>query len=201
MRTMEKETNGENEAALREIMMEDCAESEKEATLREINVHYQVSCGHQIDLLRLSKIVGKRGRLHQSRPTMLTCRFLKKRMQFFPNGSVQLLGGGVTPALLSRALTLIQSLLKLIDIECELREWKINNAVFHFNLYRQFKLDQFLSAYDFSYEPELFPAALISKWRPAHVTLFPNGKGMITGVKQKEHALTILREVEAFFQQ
>ena len=178
--------------------MEKSTKDGKQATLREINVHYQMSCGHPIDLRRQSKIVDKRGRLHQSRPTMLSCRFLKKRIQFFPNGSVQLLGGGVTPALLSQALTVIQSLLNLIDIECKLSSWKINNIVFHFNLNHRFKLEKLLNNYEFSYEPELFPAALISKWQPAHVTLFPNGKGVITGVKQEEDALTVLRDLELF---
>ena len=104
----------------------------------------------------------------------------------------------MTPALLSQALTVIQFLLNLIDIECKLSPWKINNIVFHFNLNHRFKLEKLLNNYEFSYEPELFPAALISKWQPAHVTLFPNGKGVITGVKQEEDALTVLRDLELF---
>lgn len=53
---------------------------------------------------------------------------------------------------------------------------------------------------DLSYEPELFPAALISKWQPAHVTLFPNGKGMITGVKSYDEAVTILQQLSSFIE-
>ena len=33
------------------------------------------------------------------------------------------------------------------------------------------------------YEAELFPAALIRKWAPAHVAVFHNGRVIITGVK------------------
>ena len=50
----------------------------------------------------------------------------------------------------------------------------------------------------FSYEPELFPAALISKWSPAHITLFTNGKGMVTGVRHAIEALTVLRQTFLF---
>lgn len=53
---------------------------------------------------------------------------------------------------------------------------------------------------DFSFEPELFPAALISKWAPAHVTLFPNGKGLITGIKSKAEASFIINEIPSFLE-
>ena len=36
------------------------------------------------------------GKLHQGRPTMLSCRMMTKRVQFFPKGTIQLLSGGVT---------------------------------------------------------------------------------------------------------
>ena len=76
-----------------------------------------------------------------------------------------------------------------------LTQWKVNNVVFRFNLERRFKFDNILCNHHFSYEPELFPAALISKWNPIHVTLFPNGKGMVTGVKSETEVLTVLLEL------
>lgn len=77
-------------------------------------------------------------------------------------------------------------------------EWKLNNIVFHFDLMKQIKFHDCLCTKDFSFEPELFPAALISKWQPSHITLFPNGKGMITGVKSKDEAEYILDELPFF---
>ena len=53
---------------------------------------------------------------------------------------------------------------------------------------------------DFSYEPELFPAALLSMWHPIHVTLFPNGKGNISGVKNLNDVYPILRTIPSFVQ-
>ena len=50
----------------------------------------------------------------------------------------------------------------------------------------------------FSYEPELFPAALISKWHPIHVTLFPNGKGNMSGVKSPHDIVPILEKIPTF---
>ena len=65
----------------------------------------------------------------------------------------------------------------------------------HFTLEKHFKFDTLICNKDVSYEPELFPALLIAKWAPVHVTLFPNGKGMITGIKRKEEAQQVLQEL------
>ncbi len=76
--------------------------------------------------------------------------------------------------------------------------WKLNNMVIHFNLNERCNFDNMPCNHNFSYEPELFPAALISKWNPIHITLFPNGKGMITGVRYFEEALQVINEIPAF---
>ena len=43
------------------------------------------------------------------------------------------------------------------------------------------------------YEAELFPAALISMWHPAHVAVFHNGQVVITGVKSTNEAKEIVK--------
>ena len=48
------------------------------------------------------------------------------------------------------------------------------------------------SSYSLCYEPELFPAALISCWLPVHVAIFHNSKVIITGLKSHEQANMIL---------
>ena len=74
----------------------------------------------------------------------------------------------------------------------------MNNLVFRFDFAKQIKFKDCTCTKDFSFEPELFPAALISKWQPAHVTLFSNGKGMITGVKSQDEAECILNKLPSF---
>ena len=49
-----------------------------------------------------------------------------------------------------------------------------------------------VSNHELCYEPELFPAALISRWLPVHVAVFHNGKVIITGLKSETQALVIL---------
>ena len=48
---------------------------------------------------------------------------------------------------------------------------------------------------DLSYEPELFPAALISQWLPVHVAVFHNGKVIITGLKSETQINPILQSL------
>ena len=132
---------------------------------------------------------------------MLTCRLMTKRVQFFPSGTVQILGGGVTPALLTHLCSQICHLLRRCDSTLCIGQWKVNNIVLHFDLLKRIKLRGSICTKDFSFEPEVFPAALISKWHPSHVTLFPNGKGMITGVKCQEEAQCILDELPSFLLQ
>ena len=111
-----------------------------------------------------------------------------------------MLGGGVTPILLRQVTQKINILLKLCDpcLVTFSNTWKINNVVYHFDFPKRIKFDNVLCNKDLSYEPELFPAALISKWQPAHITLFPNGRGLITGIKLLSEAEAILDELPTF---
>ena len=172
----------------------------QEPQLKLVNGHYQLRCQRPINLQRLSDIVGANGKLHRGRPTMLICRMKTKRVQFFPNGTVQILGGGVTPFLLHHLTFQISHILHQCNLTLPppILRWKVNNLVFHFDFMTRIKFTKCLCTKDFSYEPELFPAALISKWHPAHVTVFSNGKGMITGVKTHDEALYILHQLPSF---
>ena len=71
--------------------------------------------------------------------------------------------------------------------------------MYHFDLFRRVPVNNVHSSKDVFFEAELFPAILISKWKPSHVTLFANGKGMITGVKSKQVALDIICKVSDYF--
>lgn len=51
------------------------------------------------------------------------------------------------------------------------------------------------SNHDLCYEPEIFPAALISHWLPVHVAVFHNGKVIITGLKSEKQADDILDSI------
>lgn len=74
---------------------------------------------------------------------------------------------------------------------------KVTNIVINFDTHCPYNFRKFISNRNFSYEAELFPAALISYWRPAHVTLFSNGRGMVTGIRSEVEARKIISEIDA----
>ena len=78
------------------------------------------------------------------------------------------------------------------------KQWTIKNIVIHYDFGEKFSFHKLLCDKDFSFEPELFPAALISKWSPAHVTLFPNGKAMLTGIKSESEAVSVINKIPSF---
>lgn len=64
----------------------------------------------------------------------------------------------------------------------------------YFNLHVAFTFDAIFCTQSVSYEPELFPAVLLSKWSTARVTLFVNGKGIVTGIRTPQQAIAVLKE-------
>ena len=51
------------------------------------------------------------------------------------------------------------------------------------------------------YESELFPAALVRKWQPAHVALFHNKRIVITGVKSMDELPPLFSKITYFLSQ
>ena len=51
------------------------------------------------------------------------------------------------------------------------------------------------------YETELFPAALIRKWHPAHVAVFHNGKVIVTGLKTLSAFYNVMKSLLDFLPQ
>ena len=76
-----------------------------------------------------------------------------------------------------------------------LSPWKVNNFVVHFSFPTRFIFKNMVSSSSLSYEPELFPALLMTKWHGAHVTLFPNGEGILTGVRDGDSVKSTLQDV------
>lgn len=64
--------------------------------------------------------------------------------------------------------------------------------------HQPFKLHNRPSNGEFFYEKEVFPAALISRWAPAHVALFDSGALLCTGIKDWEKYHQIIRDLDSY---
>ena len=112
---------------------------------------------------------------------MLLLRMSSDRnVQLFRCGTVQIIGK------LSQhdAEAMCHELLLHLQINTPITPLAILNLVISAQLKMSLCLQKIVqSNANHIYEVELFPAALISKWHPAHVAVFHNGKVILTGVK------------------
>ena len=88
---------------------------------------------------------------------------------------------------------------RLLSTILRLNSFSVANLVIHAQLKNNLCLKN-ISQSDASlfYEIELFPAALIRKWSPAHVAVFHNGKLIITGVKTLSECKRLLTAIEKY---
>ena len=157
-----------------------------------------------LDLINLHRIIG--GIMYYGRPEMLKVRMRNGQcMQIFRGGTTQILGR-VT---LREAQKMRRELLGLLprdSANCQLlrqillsTKMQISNIVIHARLKMVNSLTEIAhSNENLSFDIELFPAALIRQWEPAHVAVFHNGKIIITGLKTVSRCREILISLEEF---
>ena len=136
---------------------------------------------HVADNLNLEAIhLALGGKLYRGRPEMLLLRMSNGRnVQLFRRGTVQILG----KLSQDEAESMRRELLQRLQINT-MTPLVISNLVISAQLKMSLCLRKIVqSSANLLYEIELFPAALISKWHPAHVAVFHNGKVILTGVK------------------
>ena len=77
----------------------------------------------------------------------------------------------------------------------------MKNMVVSVKLAKKYPLHNLPSNKDITYDCELFPAALIQRWHPAHVSLFHTGSAIITGIQSLEQANQIIVDVDKYLEQ
>ena len=154
-----------------------------------VNKMYTMKCRDTMDLHHLHRLLG--GTLHTGRPEMLVFpTSVGRNMQVFRNGTIQILGG-VSEDI---ANAMCQDFERRTRVKLPPRT--ISNLVMSARL----KKKPCLSTIRHSnarvfYEIELFPAALITCWKPAHIALFHNGHVIVTGIKTPREGYRVLRNL------
>ena len=169
---------------------------------RIVNAHYQLTCNRRISLQTLKGVLNN-SKLHLGHPT-ITCRLMKKHVQFFPKGSVQHLGEKIARCLVNifqeifHLLNLcisISTTTTTADMAVALSDWCVKNIVIHFSLKDIFIFQYIACSGDVTYELELLPVLPASKRRTACVTLFPNGNCIVTGIPSYAEAKSIVNNL------
>ena len=84
--------------------------------------------------------------------------------------------------------------MKLVDIS----QPTLQNMVICCKYTQSFHLNGRPSNAHYFYEAELFPAALIRRWAPAHIALFPSGSLLCTGIKEWQTFEQIISDLHTY---
>ena len=167
--------------------------------MREMNVDQKID--HDDVYLHYTNIC----KLYRGRPEMLLMKMSSndRNLQMFRGGKVQILGALSNEEAENMRQEFEVRLKKIKQMEnCHVSNLTITNLVASL----QFPSPVYLrnlshSNHDMSYEVEIFPAALIRKWHPAHVAIFHNGKMIVTGIKSVDMLETICEKISNYISQ
>ena len=159
-----------------------------------------------LNLSNLHLVLG--GKLYPGRPQMLALTMNNgRKVQIFRRGCIQILGRIADEEAEGMRVEFIQRLsTNDKNLMCHhLRNSLIKtplctaNIVVCARLQDKFSFSQFAHSNKSQfYEIEIFPAALIRKWWPAHVALFHNGNLIITGVKSLSQCEELISSLENY---
>ena len=166
--------------------------------LRVINIVRTMTADRSLNLELLYSNIDN-SVLHTGRPEMLVIPMSNGRnLQLFRGGKVQIFGNLKHDEAEEMRLDLIKKLKKILP-NIQLSPIKIVNLVVSAILKNVIPLRTISSSNaTVFYEAELFPAALIRKWHPAHIAVFHNGKVIITGVKSVTAVDSLITELIPF---
>ena len=137
-------------------------------------------------------------KLYGGRPEMVLVKMNNGRnLQIFRSGVIQILGALSHSDAVSMRYEVKHRLKKLAKMEnCQMSDLTLKNMVVSAQLSRNVSFRNIKTGNKtIQYDGETFPAALITKWRPAHVSVFRNGKVVITGLKTQSHTYFILNSL------
>ena len=130
------------------------------------------------------------------KPHMLTWRSpSQKTVLFFPNNKVQVIGKVDDKLVLRIQQEILDNLRDIIDTSFSLTIPSVNTMTWTYKYDRLFRFEGIPANHIYSYEPEVFPAAIFSHWSPIKVIVFPNGHINIVGVKTVNVLPIIINEL------
>ena len=142
-------------------------------------------------------------KLYTGRPEMLLILMSNGRnVQLFRKGTIQILGAITDQEahdMLSECLQLLRQVRKMRTCGLLTQQLTIKNLVLKFHFKTTIHLNRIQNSnHKICYDATVFPAAMVTKWSPAYVSLFPDGKVILTGVKTLDAALSILSDLRDY---
>ena len=161
-----------------------------------VNCNYKSTLGKPINLMLVHAAIPN-SKLY-TRPTQLVIKDSEGTLVFFANGKHRVMGCNDeldATFLAYKYVTMIDK--STVDFKLVFAQSSTVRVLFHKKIHLQ-KLAQVISNSSSSlmhYEPEIFPAVLIRKYKPLSVNVFSTGKIMICGVRDMDQVHNIMKEL------
>ena len=168
-----------------------------------LNAMRNMSVDGPINLEEVHHTYPKDTKLYRGRTEMLVMKMTNGRnMQLFRRGKVQILGCVNDEEAEGMRLEFIAKLRRVKKMQnSQVTILTVSNLVISVQLKRAICLRKIASTNsDLFHETELFPAALIRKWHPAHIALFHTGRVILTGLKTMQHFNDVMSSLISFLQ-
>ena len=165
---------------------------------RVINAMRDMALSENLDLELLHRhLTGSK--YHRGRPQMLVVTMTNGRnLQLFRRGKIQILGNISHSDAHWMCYDILQQI-KTYYPNLKMTTLTLRNLVVSVQLKNRVALHKIrTSSNNLFYESELFPAALIRKWHPIHISLFHNGNCILTGLADIQQVSPIIDELVSF---
>lgn len=160
-----------------------------------VNRMVSAKLSHSLDLEKIHSMLPN-SEYFKGRPTMIKMKLpdVRYTILIFPNGRIQLLGKTVSDDY-EYVRTYLQDRLRL-----DIPPFTVDAMTVVYKFSRPCHLKSIThSSSERFYEPELFPALLLTTWKPTHVALFASGTVVLTGVKCFNAMHEIVNEIKHIY--
>src|SRR5271156_4204195 len=163
-----------------------------------VNVNYRTNTGKMIDLQNAHSLLTN-SKLH-TKPTQLLVKSEQGAVLIFRTGSIRIMGCNDE----LDAMFLAYTYLLTLDETCDLppiytQSMTVKVAFNNVTIINLTKFARECTSLALQYEPELFPAVLLKKYKPISVNVFSTGKIMICGVRDIQQVHDIIHEIKSDF--
>ena len=180
----------------REMTSSSSSQMDSDYSVNVVNVNYRTSTGKIIDLQNAHSLLVN-SKLH-TKPTQLVVKSEKGTVLIFRTGRIRIMGCNDE----LDAMFLAYTYLMTLDETCNFppvyaQSMTVKVAFNNITGINLIKYSSECTSLPLQYEPELFPAVLLKKYKPISVNVFSTGKIMMCGVRDIQQVHNIMQEIKS----
>jgi len=169
--------------------------SDNDYSVNVINANFRSSHDKPIDLKNLHLLLPNISKLH-IKPSQLVIKDEKGTIVFFSNGKMRIMGciDELDATSLSYKYTM------MLDDDCNFQPVYSQSMSIRVVYNVRINLNKFAresTTLPLQYEPELFPAVLLKKYKPISVNVFSSGKIIMCGVRDIQQVDDIMQDLKS----